>query len=212
MHFLLFFFSLPTAVMLAGVTLILVRFRITLIPAILFLAYIAFSIFQRARLPGNALLDTLPPLLIAVGLLCMYKGRQQLLLVPAGATTDAIAKAALSGPTPPSWTWLFFFGEALVIGMFTFNSISFAKSPLVLGVLAVFSCLAALWFRGQLWNYVIVLVLEGFAALFVALAFPVMELILEAVLNEKLKKVGDKVRAHHRQLEAYYAAKMLEKH
>jgi hypothetical protein len=38
-----------------------------------------------------------------------------------------------------------------------------------------------------------------------------MELILEAVLNEKLKRVGDKVRAHHRQLEAYYAAKLQQR-
>jgi hypothetical protein len=39
---------------------------------------------------------------------------------------------------------------------------------------------------------------------FVALAFPIMEMVLEAILNEKLQKVGDKVRAHHRVVQAYY--------
>ena len=48
---------------------------------------------------------------------------------------------------------------------------------------------------------------EGFLALFVAMVFPVMELVLEAVLNEKLRKVGDKVRAHHQVLERYYESK-----
>ena len=52
-----------------------------------------------------------------------------------------------------------------------------------------------------------VVVLEAILTFFVAVAFPVMELILEAILNEKLKKVGDKVRAHHDAVERYYAAK-----
>jgi hypothetical protein len=146
----------------------------------------------------------LPPLLIATGLLCMFYGR----VVSVGDSDSPDAGTT----TAPSWTWLFWSGEVLVIAMFTFNSMSaIPKTPLVLSLLGIFSALTALWFRGKFWNYVIVLVMEGLLGVFVALAFPVMELILEAVLNEKLKRVGDKVRAHHRQLEAYYAAKLQQR-
>lgn len=43
---------------------------------------------------------------------------------------------------------------------------------------------------------------------------PTMEMVLEvlgAVLNEKLKKVGEKIRSHHHQIEAYYAKKLEKK-
>jgi hypothetical protein len=190
--------------MLAGVSILVTRYRWTVYPAILFLAYIAFTILKQARLPGHSLLDVLPPLLIATGLLCMFYGR----VVSVGDSDSPDAGTT----TAPSWTWLFWSGEVLVIAMFTFNSMSaIPKTPLVLSLLGIFSALTALWFRGKFWNYVIVLVMEGLLGVFVALAFPVMELILEAVLNEKLKRVGDKVRAHHRQLEAYYAAKLQQR-
>jgi hypothetical protein len=66
--------------------------------------------------------------------------------------------------------------------------------------------LAAWWFRGTLWNYIILLGLELFVALFIAVSFPIFEMILEAIVNDKLKKVGDKVRAQHAYMERYYAA------
>ena len=50
-------------------------------------------------------------------------------------------------------------------------------------------------------------VLDVILAVLVAMAFPIMELLLEAILNEKLKKVGEKVRDHHRQLQSYYENK-----
>ena len=103
-------------------------------------------------------------------------------------------------------------GESMVIGMFTYNSISGTELPstiplqFILVVIGVFSSIAALWFRGKFWNYAIVIGLELFLAIFIAMAFPIMEMILEAVLNEKLKKVGEKVRAHHQHLERYYSS------
>ena len=74
--------------------------------------------------------------------------------------------------------------------------------------MSILSGLAALWFRGLFWNYVSIIILIAVLAFFVAVAFPVMELILEAILNEKLRKVGDKVRAHHAALDKYYKAKL----
>jgi hypothetical protein len=104
---------------------------------------------------------------------------------------------------------LYWVGESLVIGTFTYNSISGTvqkTTPFYFGI-AVFSMLAALWFRGKFWNYFLVLGLELFMGIFIAMAFPIMEMVLEAILNDKLKKVGDKVRAHHQHLERYYNSK-----
>jgi hypothetical protein len=52
--------------------------------------------------------------------------------------------------------------------------------------------------------------MEALLALFVVLAFPIFEFILESILNEKLKKVGEKVRAHHALLEKHYESKLTE--
>jgi multisubunit Na+/H+ antiporter MnhG subunit len=103
---------------------------------------------------------------------------------------------------------IFWVGESLVIAMFTLNSMGGVtkSSSLYLGI-GVFSTVSALWFRGKFWNYAIVVGLEVFLAIFIAMAFPIMEMVLEAVLNDKLKKVGDKVRAHHHHLERYYQSK-----
>lgn len=104
--------------------------------------------------------------------------------------------------------FVFWVGESMVIGMFTLNSIGAAvRSPPVYAGVAVFASVSALWFRGKFWNYAIVVGLEAFLAIFIALAFPIMEMLLEAVLNDKLRKVGDKVRAHHQHLERYYQSK-----
>jgi hypothetical protein len=133
-------------------------------------------------------MDTAPPTLIALGLLIMTSARGRDL----------------------TWNVQFWVGEALVIGMFIYNSLSFVtvKKPVVLAGIAVASLLLALWFRGSVWNYAAVLGLIVFFALIVALGFPIMELILESILNEKLKRVGHKVRLHHQVLQAHYEKKI----
>ena len=81
------------------------------------------------------------------------------------------------------------------------------KPIMVWSVIGILSALIALWFRGNVWNYCIVIVLIAIVALIVAMAFPIMELIVEAILNEKLRKVGEKVRHHHHVLQTYYEKK-----
>ena len=59
------------------------------------------------------------------------------------------------------------------------------------------SCkLLSLWLRGRFWRYATLLGFEGVIALLVVLAFPVMEMILESIVEEKMRKVGEKIRAH----------------
>jgi hypothetical protein len=177
-------------VIMASVSVVIVRFRWTLYPALAFLAYNVYRIIQmQSRVAGGSLYDTIPPTLIAAGLLIM-------------------SSSAMGGDG--SWNTRFWVGEAIVIGMFLYNSLS--HLPIIFNVfvglgLCVLSLLLALWFRGSIWNYGIVIVIIGIVAILVALAFPIMELIIESILNEKLRKVGDKVRHHHQMLVSHYERK-----
>lgn len=167
--------------MMAFVSLLVARYIWTLLPAMAFLAFIAYKI-QSA--PASSMMEVTSPFIIGTGLILMYQSYNS-----------------------EGW-FVFWVGESLTIGMFTLNSLSgFPKSTPVLAATFLFSSLCALWFRGKFWNYAIVLGLELFLAIFIALAFPIMEMVLEAILNDKLRKVGDKVRAHHQHLERYYQAK-----
>lgn len=164
---------------------------------LLFLGYIAIQIAGKASLRGGSVYETngspthmtdvLSPLSIAIGLIFMHSGRDE----------------------TREWSWIFWLGETIVIVLFTLNSVeAIPRNVVGIGAVAVVAGLLALWFRGKFWNYSLVIGFEAFMAIFIALAFPVMELVLEAVLNEKLKKVGDKIRAHHRHMETYYANKI----
>jgi len=165
-------------------------------PALAFLAFMAFRIFQQTHpVAGGRKLswEFVSPLIIGLGLLSMHNGRTK----PDG-----------------NWTILFWFGETIVVSMFAYNSVaansSLPKTSLLLTCILVFSVCISLWFRGYLWNYVVVLVFEAFLAIVAAMSFPVVEMVLDAVLNEKLRKVGDRVRAHHAILERYYKKKLEE--
>jgi len=166
--------------MMAVVSLLIVRYRWLLLPALAFLAFIAFKIHSMTQ---SGTVEVLSPFLLGTGLILMHQSYES------------------------GW-WLYWLGESLVIAMFTSNSMAgMARTPTLYVIIGITSALAALWFRGKVWNYGIVLGLELFLAIFIAMAFPIMEMVLEAVLNDKLKKVGDKVRAHHVQMEKYYQAK-----
>jgi len=170
-------------VVMAFVSLLVARYIWTLLPAMAFLAFIAYRIHS---VPGTGAIEVSTPFVIGVGLILMYQ---------------SYASAG---------SFVFWLGETMVIGMFTLNSIGSAtasKSPPIYLGTAVFSSVSALWFRGKFWNYAIVVGLEAFLAIFIAMTFPIMEMVLEAILNDKLRKVGDKVRAHHEHLERYYQSK-----
>ena len=166
-----------------------------------FMGYIALQIALRAGVRGGSvyesngtptqMMDVLPPLFIALGLVLMYAGRRN-------DTAD--------------WTWRFWLGETTVIALFTLNSVeALPRNVLGIGAVSIVAGLCALWFRGKFWNYTMVICFEVFMALFVALAFPVMEMVLETVLKNFQQKVGEKIRAYHRQMEKHYAKKLEKK-
>jgi hypothetical protein len=190
-------------------SLLVVRYRILLFPALAFLSYVAFRIHSS---PGATSHEIVPPLLIATGMIIMYQASRGQV-----AMEDTTADDSDNGNSTGSNWMLYWLGESIVVCMFIYNSLtnleqfSVALRKPIMGVIVVVGSLTALWFRGKFWNYVLVICLEGLVALFIAVVFPIFEMILEAVLNEKLKKVGDKVRHHHIQMERYYSTKMSKK-
>lgn len=186
--------------MVALVSLILVRYRWTVYPAILVLFFAAYQNYT--SFPVRSIASSASPIIIALGLYMMYIGRAY--LVP-NSTPEMVPDASEDKQDLPTWTWTFVIGESFVIAQFTLNSMpDIAFSSVTTLAIYCVAFLIALWFRGLFWNYVLVLGLEAFATLFVAMSFPIMEMLLEAILNEKLRKIGDKVRAHHQYLQQYY--------
>ena len=68
-------------------------------------------------------------------------------------------------------------------------------------VLLVIAFFVALILKGRFWRYAIVVGFETILAILTVLIFPIMEMLLEEIINEKLKRVGEKVRAHTKRLE-----------
>lgn len=89
--------------------------------------------------------------------------------------------------------------------LFSLNSITAQKTPPMVVGIGILCFLGSLWLRGKFWRYVAVLGLETFVAFVAVMAFPIMEMVLEEILKEKLRKVGDKVRANAKRMEEYYA-------
>jgi hypothetical protein len=168
--------------MMALTAVMLVRYRLTLFPALGFLIFIAYRVHSVNAAATNSM-DMLSPLMIGVGLVLMYRGR--------------------SGDR--DWSYSFWVGEALVLTMFSFNSLP-SRVPSHGFLLFLLSFIITFWSAGKLWRYASVLGLEALVAILCALAFPVMELILEQILAEKLKKVGEKIRQHHERIQSYYVS------
>ena len=172
--------------------MIIARFKLTLFPALAFLAFVTYKV---RSVPTNNKLELISPFLIGIGIIIMYQ-----------ASSGSWSTTSADGSKSTHWL-LYWLGESIAIFIFTFNSMEVKPSlsnPIYMGALMVFGILAALWFRGKFWNYAIIIGLEIFVAVFVAVSFPIFEMILEAVLNDKLKKVGDKIRAQHKCMERYY--------
>lgn len=189
-----------------GVASILVaRYKLLLFPGLAILAYVAYSIHTS---PASHTHDFLSPFVIGTGLIIMYQASSG-----SWSHAEEVVDGDETTTTLSNNFWLYWIGETMVIFMFIYNSLlpTQQQNILVKAAVTVFSLLTALWFRGKFWNYVIVIGFELFLALFIAVSFPIFEMILEAILNDKLKKVGDKVRAQHAYMERHYQQQVASK-
>lgn len=98
-------------------------------------------------------------------------------------------------------------GESLALFMFLTTSITISLTMPLQAVLGVFATLASLYLRGNPWNYGTILLLEAVALGVTSVAFPVMDMVLEQIMNEKLRKIGEKIRAQGQRMEGYYREK-----
>ena len=168
------------------------------------LTFLTYKLYQTVKTtlgPGVKLTfasrNALSPLVIAFGIFCMYRGRSFV------ADTSSITDNAAIGDSTTAnletittyldWTWTFWLGETIVMTSFITNSLEQTPRP-VLFICIVLSLLLSLWLRGRFWRYATLLGFEGVIALLVVLAFPIMEMILESIVEEKMRKVGEKIR------------------
>ena len=180
--------------------------------------------------------DVISPLVIAFGIFCMFRGRRFVVasaaavaavassggavvenaivgdgIIGAVAAEAMTASAAAAGTTTAylDWSWTFWFGEALVMSLFVSNSFEKHTRSLVLVYVAV-SLLCTLWLRGRFWRYTSILLIEGVIAMVCVVVFPIMEMILESIVEEKMRKVGEKIRQHDRRMRELLTKKKKE--
>lgn len=186
--------------MMAAASLFITRWKYTTIPAILFLSYTSLQVYQARNKettgPLITTFDIISPLCISTGMLLMFFGRSD----------------SEQGP----WTKTFWAGEALVMTLFCLNTLSSREAttlrpslPLSLGLYFIFGLLA-LYIRGKGWRYISCLSIELGCALVAVLVFPMMEMLMETLIDEKLKKVGERVRLYSKVMEETYQAKLEE--
>lgn len=188
-----------------------------------------YSALRKSGMKGGpAFREACSPLVIALGVYCMYRGRRFLVdngggvaSSAGGAADNAIAQdgsaaAAAAGGGDVAvaesyldWTWTFWLGESIVMTSFVSNSVE-RRPPALLGAFVAASSLLSLWLRGRFWRYATLLGFEGVVALLVVMAFPVMEMILESIVDEKMRKVGEKIRAHDRRMKELLRRKRKE--
>ncbi len=115
-----------------------------------------------------------------------------------------------------SWTKTFWMGESLIMTIFCLNSIasreaSTLRPSLALGIALYFLFgLFALYIRGKGWRYLTCLSIELGCALVAVIVFPMMEMVMEALMDEKLKKVGERVRLYSKVMEKNHQQKLEE--
>ena len=209
--------------LLGTVSVLISRYIILTLPAMGVLAYISYKIHStlKATLKVNKLSlpiskDALSPLAIAFGLLCMYRGRLFAVLVVAAVVDNAnvgdtaVDTAATTAVTYLDWSWTFWLGEALVMTMFLMNSFDSKQPRAVIVAFVIVSLLFSLWLRGRFWRYATILFFEAVIAALCVLVFPIMEMILESIVEDKMRKVGEKIRAHDQRMKELLRKKKKE--
>lgn len=203
--------------MMAIASVIVTRWKYTTIPAVLFLLYTSFQIYKAKKScstninhadvshpPTITTYDVLSPILIAVGIMMMYSSK-----------TNAW-QGQEEGNASFQWNKLFWMGETLVMSMFCINTLvskeaSVVRPSLGLGVgVYIFFGLIALYIRGKGWRYMTILSVELVCALVAVMVFPIMEMIMEALVDEKMKKVGEKVRLYAKVMEEHHKRELEE--
>jgi len=202
-------------------TTLVCRYKILCLPAVLFMMFVSYRVRQAALRVGVAggsggsgggvaatisTFQTVAPLIIASGLILMHYGRGFGGGVEGGGEGDE-GQQQQQQQQVQQWSFVFWLGETAVMTMFVVNSIqplpAGTNVAIVVGGIGLASTVLALILRGKFWRYACLVAFEAVLAFLAVLAFPIMEMILEEIMNEKLRKIGEQVRAHARRMDAY---------
>jgi len=186
--------------MMAVTSVYITKWKYTTIPVILFLLYTAKQIHRAGKNVENSgaqspvsTYDVTSPILIAVGVFTM-----------------CFAKSTTYSDTQGEWNKLFWMGEVLVMTMFCLNTVASKEATTLRPTLGlglafyIFFGLVALYIRGKGWRYISFLAIELGCALVAVLVFPIMEMIMETLVDEKMRKVGERVRLYSKVMEDNY--------
>ena len=162
--------------MMALASTLVCRYKLLMIPVILFLLYISFRVFSVVGIEAGWY-EKLAPICISIGLYTMHLSE--------------------------SGNYMFLCGESAVMTCFFLNSMlpTQTGSPGIMMACLIASTLMAWFLKGKFWRYAIILSIEAGLALIAVLAFPIMEMIFEEIMNEKLRKIGDKIRVQFKHLQ-----------
>ena len=157
-------------VLMGFVSAVLSRFRILLYPSVIFLLYGIFKFF-RAEVGRTAFNGSLILISIGVGVSLMHAAGHD------------------------EWNRLFWLGESVVLGFFMYNAITPKQNTGKIAII-IFAPIATYIIGGSVWRYGTIVLCEAIVSLILIVTFPMMEMILEEIINDKLRKVGEKIRAH----------------
>jgi len=118
----------------------------------------------------------LPVIFTTLGIICMYYGGKG--------------------------SWFFWIGETFMI---TFSAVTslppdFMSKPFI-AIAAVVSSIFSLILKGRFWRYLLLLTFEGVILLVAIILMPVLEMVVDELVNAKLMRYGEKLRSHVKRLE-----------
>jgi hypothetical protein len=176
--------------MVGLVATILCRWKWTMIPSCCFMLFVTIKValasrHASARAAGASYWDALQPFLMGTAVYLMYYGRRR--------------------SAESTWSFYFWAGEALVAFYVMKSSLPTNHNApniiLLSSACGVVAGVATLLLRGRFWRYACLMGGQATCALMCVLVFPILEMILEEIMKEKLRKIGDKIRAHSKRME-----------
>jgi len=84
--------------------------------------------------------------------------------------------------------------------IFVINSFAL-KSLVLIGGSSIFSAIACSLLQGRLWRYSIVIISFGVLTILTAVVFPILDMILEEIIRDKMTRVGERIRAHSHRID-----------
>lgn len=151
------------------------RYKIFVIPLMLCVVFISIRSYKRN---GNNILAILIPLVIIITLIFLNMGE-----------TNKNSKC-------------YWIAETTLQTVFTHNALPIDyRNSKSFFVLLLFLSLFALYTKGNVYKYLKLIAVEFVFAIVVVIVFPLLELIVEEIVKDKMERVGIRVRDHLKRME-----------